>query len=233
MSLTDPTAFYALAIPPFDELGALELNPTIAFTMVDRMLGGTGARRRRSNRALTEIEQNVVDSVVKLLLESPHRDLARRSSTLDFGIRGRETRPQMLQVAAPNEVVILLVFDVKIGDVARHDEPLHSGQHRRGHRRPLRAGAGTARAATRPRPSAAGCSENLARVPLEVTRLLETQLRARTAGPQARRRRVARRARCSRPVDVRVGETLKFKGRLTTRRGRAGVRVERRTEPAT
>ena len=27
MSLADPTAFYALAIPPFDELGALEINP--------------------------------------------------------------------------------------------------------------------------------------------------------------------------------------------------------------
>src|SRR2546423_11146542 len=27
MSLTDPTAFYALAIPPFDELAALEINP--------------------------------------------------------------------------------------------------------------------------------------------------------------------------------------------------------------
>src|SRR6185369_6967039 len=36
-SLTDPTAFYALAIPPFDELAALEINPSIAFAMIDRM----------------------------------------------------------------------------------------------------------------------------------------------------------------------------------------------------
>ena len=38
MSLSDPTAFYALAIPPYDELGALEINPAIAFALVDRML---------------------------------------------------------------------------------------------------------------------------------------------------------------------------------------------------
>ncbi len=42
MSLPDPTAFYAVdACAPLDGLGALELNPSVAFTMVDRMLGGT------------------------------------------------------------------------------------------------------------------------------------------------------------------------------------------------
>lgn len=42
MSLPDPTAFYAVSLAPFDGLGALELNPTVAFAMIDRMLGGTG-----------------------------------------------------------------------------------------------------------------------------------------------------------------------------------------------
>jgi flagellar motor switch protein FliM len=34
----------------------------------------------------------------------------------EFKISGRETRPQMLQVAAPNEVVVLLGFDIRVGD---------------------------------------------------------------------------------------------------------------------
>ncbi len=54
---------------PLDGVGALELNPAVAFTMIDRMLGGSG-RGVGVNRALTEIEQNVIDSVVKLLLEN-------------------------------------------------------------------------------------------------------------------------------------------------------------------
>jgi len=54
MSLADPTAFYALAIPPFDELAALEINPTVAFAMIDRMLGGVGQAIALS-RALTDI----------------------------------------------------------------------------------------------------------------------------------------------------------------------------------
>src|SRR5262245_26291210 len=39
-SVADPTAFYALGIAPFDELGALEINPAVAFAFIDRMLGG-------------------------------------------------------------------------------------------------------------------------------------------------------------------------------------------------
>src|SRR3954468_4383072 len=69
MSLPDPTAFYALSLAPVEGIGALELNPVIAFTMIDRMLGGTG-QRVVLDRALTEIEQNVVDGVVKLILEN-------------------------------------------------------------------------------------------------------------------------------------------------------------------
>jgi flagellar motor switch protein FliM len=114
MSLPDPTAFYALGLPPVDGLGALELNPSIAFAMIDRMLGGSG-RTTQVTRALTEIEQNVVDSVIKLILENLTESW-RPILDVSFRIHGRETRPQMLQVAAPNEVFILLVFDIRIAE---------------------------------------------------------------------------------------------------------------------
>src|SRR5262249_758167 len=61
MALPDPTAFYGIAMPPLDALGALELSPSVAFAMIDRMLGGTGSTDV-PQRVLTEIEQNVVDS---------------------------------------------------------------------------------------------------------------------------------------------------------------------------
>ena len=82
--------------------------------MIDRMLGGSG-RGVGVNRALTEIEQNVIDGVVKLLLENL-TETWRGIVDVQFRITGRETRPQMLQVAAPNEVVLLMSFDIRIGD---------------------------------------------------------------------------------------------------------------------
>src|SRR5207245_510529 len=66
MSLPDPTAFYAVGMPPLEEVGAFEMSPAVAFTIVDRMLGGSG-QTATPDRALTEIEHNVIDSVDKLL----------------------------------------------------------------------------------------------------------------------------------------------------------------------
>ena len=93
---------YALGMPPFDDLGAIEINPSVSFSIIDRMLGGSG-QAITATRALTEIEQNVVDSLVKLLLEGL-AEAWKPVTDLTFTIRGRETRPQMLQVAAPNEI---------------------------------------------------------------------------------------------------------------------------------
>ena len=103
-----------MSMRPLEGTAALELNPSVAFTMIDRMLGGSG-RGVMVNRALTEIEQNVTDGVVKLILENL-TDAWRGIVDVQFRISGRETRPQMLQVAAPNEVVLLMSFEIRIGE---------------------------------------------------------------------------------------------------------------------
>ncbi len=114
MSLPDPTVFCSLSLAPIESLGALELNPNVAFAMIDRMLGGRVAPSPTS-RALTEIEQNVVDGVLGLILE----DLGtawRRILDIQFRIHARETRPQILPVAAPGDAMVLVVFDLHVGE---------------------------------------------------------------------------------------------------------------------
>ena len=226
MSLSDPTAFYALAIPPFDELGALEINPPIAFAMVDRMLGGTG-QSAAPERALTEIEQNVVDSIVKILLEAL-ADTWRPLTSLAFGIRGRETRPQMLQVAAPNEIVIMIVFDVRIGEVrgmmnlcipASIAETMGGVQAWQPHHR---APTATERA---------WLQYSLGTVELDVSAVLESKVLTSDLLALAAGDVISLGVPADRPIDVRVGGTLKFKGRLGVGgRGRPGVRIERRCD---
>ena len=224
MSLPDPTAFYSVAMPPLDGIGALELNPSVAFAMVDRMLGGSG-ETAAPNRALTEIEQNVLDAVVKLILE--HLTETWRGITdVRFRIQGRETRPQMLQVTGPNEVVILLAFDLTLGPsrgmlsisipaaaIETMEEKVTQGWNR-----------------TRRQPTAleeARLYANLGRVPLEVSTLLETRIGTRelltlkpgdimTLGHSA-----------NAPVDVHVGGVRRFSGRLTSEGGSKAVLIER------
>jgi len=223
MSLPDPTAFYAVRLSPLDGLGAFEINPSIAFTMVDRMLGGAGQAAAPS-RALTEIEQNVLDAVVRLLLEHL-METWRAIGDVQFKIHGRETRPQMLQVSGPNEVVIVLAFDCKIGDrrgafrlcipaaaIESMEKKVAQGWHR-----------------TRPEATPlqiAHLQANLGRVPVTVTALLETSFEARELLALREGDVVALGRSAADPVDVHVGDVFRFAGRLIGGERGVAVRIE-------
>jgi flagellar motor switch protein FliM len=226
-SLTDPTAFYAVAITPYDEPGAVEINPSIAFAMLDRMLGGKGDPAP-SNRPLSEIEQNVIDAVVKILLNGL-ADAWKVVTELTFSIRARETRPQMLQVAAPNEIVVAVVFDVKVGDVRgliNLCQPTHVAEV-----------AGTHFATTWQRQrreltanERAWMDENLGRVPLPVVPLIRTGLDAAAVLALRPGDVIALPVPADQPLDVYVGGIRKFKGRLAAERHRLLVSIESRCE---
>lgn len=223
MSLADPTAFYALAIPPFDELGALEINPTVAFAIVDRMLGGVG-RPIAFTRALTDIEQNVIDAIVKLFLDTLS-ETWRPIVDLAFGIRGRETRPQMLQVAAPNETVVMVVFDMRVGDARAMTNlclPVSLIESSGGH-----FAQAWHRQRREPTPSERiWVHENLSRAPVALSAQLEARLPARELLAMEPGDVVSLGVAAHKPIDLLVGRTLKFKGRLELDGGRVGVRVD-------
>jgi flagellar motor switch protein FliM len=211
-------------MPPVDGVSALEINPTLAFTMVDRMLGGTG-QTPPPNRALTEIEQNVLDTVVKLFLEHL-TETWRPIAELQFKPQDRETRPQMLRVTGPNEVVILLAFEMRIGDmrgmlslcfpastIEALEEKFAQGWQR-----------------ARRQPTAveqAHLVANLGRVPLGVSTLLETRLPARDLLALKPGDILSLGYAATRPVDVHVGQVRRFVGRLTATPSGAAVRIER------
>ena len=110
----EQTAFYAVGLNPVNGSAGLEISPTAAYAMIDRMLGGQG-KGMNTDHALTDIEQRVVDNVVRLILEQM-TDEWRQVGNVEFSIQRRETRPQMLQIAAPNDSVVALGLSVKLGD---------------------------------------------------------------------------------------------------------------------
>lgn len=228
MSLPDPTAFYAIGLGRLDSIGALELNPAIAFAMVDRLLGGTG-QTPGPNRALTLIEQNVIDSVVNLMLDNL-TETWRPVANLEFKIQARETRPQMLQVTGPTEIVILLVFDIRVADtrgmlnlcipaaaVEAVGEAFEQGWHR-----------------TRKEPSPdeeSWLHANLGRIPLPVTALLRTVLPARDLAALRAGDVLSLGHAAAEPVDVVVGQVRRFGGRLVRRETGEGVIIQGAPQP--
>jgi flagellar motor switch protein FliM len=222
MSLPDPTAFYTISLTPIEGLGALELNPSVAFAMIDRMLGGSG-KGMAPTRGLTEIEHNVIDGVVKLLLEHL-TETWRNIVDVRFRVNGRDTRPQMLQVAAPNEVVVLIGFDMRIGDARGMlnfclpataietvgDSFTHTWY--RSHREPTVD-------------DRQQFWRTLGHLPVDVSATVETTLPARDVLELAPGDVIALGHRLSDPLQVRVGETVKFEGYPMQEHGHAGVRL--------
>jgi flagellar motor switch protein FliM len=227
MSLPDPTAFYALSLHPLEGMGALELNPVVAFTMIDRMLGGSG-QRVMSTRALTEIEQNVVDGVVKLILENLSETWA-HIVPVNFKTTARETRPQMLQVAAPNEAMILLVFDIRIGGargmlnlcIPTSVIEAFGAAFTQGYYRNRREPTAEERGAL---------FENLARVSLPVAALLRTSLPARELLELHLGDVFSLGVPLQRPLVVRVGGVDQFEGMPVRTGNNAGIAVSTAVE---
>ena len=224
MALPDPTAFYAIAMAPADALGAIELNPAVAFAMIDRILGGNG-ETGAPQRALTEIEQNVVDSVIKLILD--HLSETWRPVTdIRFTIHARETRPQMLQVASWNEVVVLLAFDLKVGETRGLLNLCVPASVIEATGASFAQGWQQTRREPTPQEQQ-WLAENLGRVRLAVTTDVQTRLTTRELIQLQPGHVLSLGVPAETEVNVRVGNIIKFRGRLATASGRAAVRVNR------
>lgn len=113
--LPSPTSILLLSMMPFDGNAVLELNPSLFFPVLEMLLGGSGKSSHRPEREITEIEQSVLESLYRLVL----RDLETAWASvgkISFQIEGRETQPTLLQILAPNEAVVAIGMEVKIGD---------------------------------------------------------------------------------------------------------------------
>ncbi|MBN1571482.1 MAG: flagellar motor switch protein FliM [Acidobacteria bacterium] len=113
-SLPDPTLFASIGMRPMDSNIALELNPTLAFPMIDMILGGPG-RALPENRNLTEIELNIIEGVIKLAM----RDLCGAWHPImdfEFYLEGKGTKAQMFQIVSPAETVIAVQMELRIAE---------------------------------------------------------------------------------------------------------------------
>lgn len=116
MSLPNPTSFNIVSMLPLDGNAVMEVNPSLVFPIIDKLLGGKGDPIE-DVREITDIEQNVIDGVMQIAL----RDLEevwQPIINIRLKIELRETSPHVIQIVSQNEVVILLVFEIKVGEVS-------------------------------------------------------------------------------------------------------------------
>jgi flagellar motor switch protein FliM len=114
MSLPDPTYLAALSMRPLMGMAALEISLDLVFPLIDRLLGGT-VQAPTAGRKITEIEKTVIQGVITVITTNLG-DAWRPTAEVNFNFYSSETRPHLLQVAAPSEAALSFLFDVKIGE---------------------------------------------------------------------------------------------------------------------
>jgi flagellar motor switch protein FliM len=117
-SLADPTCLTAISMRPLNGMAVLEMSLDLAFPLMDRLLGGAG-HVPDSSRKMTEIEKNVIQGVHKIILAAL-AEAWKPVAEVTFHTHSSETRPPLLQVAPPNDVVVVLAFEMKVGETRGH-----------------------------------------------------------------------------------------------------------------
>ena len=115
-SLENPTCFNLLTAKPLEGNLILDINPSILYPIINRLLGGGKETGTVARRALTEIELRLVRRITGLFLHDLKRAWA-NILPLEFEVERVESNPQLVQIVPPNEVVVLISFELTLGDV--------------------------------------------------------------------------------------------------------------------
>jgi flagellar motor switch protein FliM len=113
-TVPNPSAINVFSVEPLKGTCILEINPTIVFTIIDRILGGPGNPMAKE-RELTDIEQVIVGKVAVKALDTLH-DCWNRVVIMTPEIKTKETNIQFVQLVAPNEMVLVIRFQLTVKD---------------------------------------------------------------------------------------------------------------------
>ncbi len=114
-SLENPTCFNLVNAKPLEGQLILDINPSILFPIIDRLLGGSATEPAPARRPLTEIELRLVSRITDLFLKEMQHTWE-NVLLLELDVERVESNPQLVQIIPANEVVVLISFELTVGD---------------------------------------------------------------------------------------------------------------------
>jgi len=112
-----PTSFNLIDLDPLEGQICLDLSPLIIYPIIDRLLGGNNEELFIPQRPQTVIEMRLIGQVINRALEmlsEAWSDVAH----VKFSLAETESNPQLVQIVPPNEVVIVVGFELKMANRA-------------------------------------------------------------------------------------------------------------------
>jgi len=114
-AISNPSILGIIDFSPLEGQMILDFSSDVAFTMIERVLGGTASGGLAEKRSLTEIEMTLIRTIIMKfinLLKEPWSNIIELRPKLDT----IETNSQFAQVISPSESVALITLNLKIGE---------------------------------------------------------------------------------------------------------------------
>ncbi len=230
--LPNPTSFNLIDAPPLDGQLCLEISPLILYPIIDRLLGGANDEVFIPQRPLTLIETRLIQRILNRGMTSL-KEAWETVRKIEFKLRDMESNPHIVQIVPPNEVVIVVGFELKLGARAGT----------MGLCIPFTVIEGLMEEITEQSWSQAGrhrgddqwgslIADRLADAPLELRALLaETTITVEDLHELEVGDVIVTEKHASSPVSVYVGDRAKFLGEIGRIKGHRAVRIQRAVRP--
>jgi flagellar motor switch protein FliM len=114
-SVAQPTCLAIFNMEPLKGAGAIDISAEILFLAIDRLLTGNRLMPMEA-REFKEVEQVLVERVAMRAMVAL-RQAWQHVGTFGFRVDHMETNPQFAQLTSPNEVMIIVGFDLRVGEV--------------------------------------------------------------------------------------------------------------------
>jgi flagellar motor switch protein FliM len=114
-SLPNPTNFNVISCEPLEGNFILEINPSIAFPIFERLMGSSRTSSTIPERALTEIEQKLLQSILDKII-SLLKELWAPFKQIDFRVTAKESNPQLMPIMGSNEPVVAVGVEAIFGE---------------------------------------------------------------------------------------------------------------------
>ncbi|MHC4415403.1 MAG: flagellar motor switch protein FliM [Planctomycetota bacterium] len=116
-SLPNPTSFNLIDAPPLEGQLCLEMSPLIIYPIIDRLLGGSNDDVFIPQRPLTVIETRLIQRILNRGMTTLG-EAWESVSQIKFSLDEMESNPHIVQIVPPNEVVVVIGFELKLGSRA-------------------------------------------------------------------------------------------------------------------
>ncbi|MDW7669525.1 MAG: flagellar motor switch protein FliM [Bacillota bacterium] len=114
-SISNPSVLSIIDMKPLNGSIVLEIPPTIAYAIIDRVLGGYTDSNEKI-KDFTEIEISIMENIIMDMLEAmkePWENIIKLNPVLDR----IETNPQIAQITSQTDMVILITYKAEIDDM--------------------------------------------------------------------------------------------------------------------